>query len=128
MQLHLRERLKEYKYIKIHCMNQKQLLNLVDIVESEEIELHYWMPGNIQISQEEYFNNLRKVILGTKDYEPYVEENQKSILTLRSNTHSVDLTISTTPEKYRHPHKGSVLNLDLTAIIREELFEELGIF
>lgn len=128
MQLHLREKLKEYKYIKIHCMNRKQLLNLIDVVQDEELELHYWMPGNFQISQEEYFDNIRTVILGTSDYEPYVEENQKSVLTLRRNTHSVDLTISTTPEKYRHPHNDPVLSLDITAIFREELFEELGIF
>lgn len=128
MQLHLKENLKEYKYIKIHCITQKQILKLIDIVESEKLELHYWMPGREKISQQEYFDNLRKVILGTDNYEPYVGENQSAILTIRRNTHSVDLTISTTPKKYRQPLDGPVLNIDFTSIIREKLFEELGLY
>ena len=128
MQLHLKEKLEEFKYIKIHCMNQKQLLNLIDIVEFEKIELHYWMPSREKISQQEYFDTLRKVVLGNDEYEPYVGESQSAILTLRRNTHSIDLTISTTPKKYRQPQDGPVLNIDFTSFVRENLFEELGLY
>ena len=128
MQLHLKDKLEEFKYIKIHCMNRKQILNLIDIVESEKIELHYWMPGREKISQQEYFDTLRKVVLGNDEYEPYVGESQSAILTLRRNTHSIDLTISTTPKKYRQPQDGPVLNIDFTSFVRENLFEELGLY
>jgi hypothetical protein len=127
MKLNLKEKLENYKWIKIQCCNQKNLLDLVDLIESENLNLHYWMPGSMQVNLEQYFNRVRQSILGNNHIDAYVPENSSSVLTLRKNTHSVDMTISTTPEKVKFRTKEPVLYLDYTILLREKLLDELGI-
>ena len=127
MELNIKEKLETYKSIKIHCSNQKNLLDLVDILESENLNIHYWTPGSIHVNLEQYFNNVRQSILGNKHIDAYVPENSHSVLTLKNDKYSVDLTISTTPEKIRFETNDSVLYLDYTALLREKILDELVI-
>lgn len=127
MELNIKEKLETYKSIKIHCSNQLNLLDLVDILESENLNIHYWIPCSIHVNLEQYFNNVRQSILGNKHIDAYVPENSHSVLTLKNNKYSVDLTISTAPEKIRFGTNDSVLYLDYTALLREKILDELVI-
>ena len=133
MKLDLKEKLESYGRIKIHCKNQKHLLDVIEIIESEKLKFHYWMPGSVFVSVELYFSNLRKMILGTEYIEPYVPENSQSVVTLSKKKKSVELTVSTTPEKIRYDtyeqlwSKEPKLEIDYSLLIREHLLSQLEI-
>jgi hypothetical protein len=122
----LKENLEKYKLVRIHCQNQKQLLELIDIIDSEKLDLYYWYPNTHQLEPSEHLESVRQIVLGDDFIEPYPKPNEPSILTLKNSGWAVVLTISTISRKLQFDDDIS-LEIDFTNYLREKNLNNLGL-
>ena len=124
--MQLKENLEKYKLVRIHCQNQKQLLELIDIIDSEKLDLYYWYPNTHQLEPSEHLESVRQIVLGDDFIEPYPKPNEPSILTLKNSGWAVVLTISTISRKLQFDDDIS-LEIDFTNYLREKNLNNLGL-
>lgn len=122
----LKENLEKYKFVRIYCKNQQQLLSVLDIIDSEDIDLYYWYPNNQHLEPSDHIESVRQVVLGDEYTEPYPKPNESSVLILKNSGWSVVLTISTSSKKIDSEDSLS-LEIDFTNYLRENFLNNLGI-
>jgi hypothetical protein len=122
--VHLKENLEKYKFIRIYCKDQTQLLNLLDIIEGEKLPLYYWYPNSVQLEPHEYLESVRQVVLGDKWTEPYPKNDEPSILTLKNNGWAVVLGITTRLRKSEN-EDDLTLEINFTDYLRKQIIKSL---
>ncbi len=124
--MQLKENLEKYKLVKIYCKNQTQLLELIDIIDSEKLDLYYWYPNTHQLEPSEHLESVRQVVMGDEHTEPYPKPNEPSVLTLKNSEWAVVLSISTRIKKSELEDSIS-LEIDFTNYMREKALNNLGL-
>jgi hypothetical protein len=122
----LKENLEKYKFVRIYCKNQQQLLDVLDIIDSEKIDLYYWYPNSQHLEPSDHIESVRQVVLGDQYVDPYPNPEQPSVLTLKNSGWAVVLTITTSLRKFDSEDSMSI-EIDFTNYLREKCLNNLGL-